>query len=340
MPMENQKSLTSAELSQLWGSYMNASLINTVLTYFLEKSEDEEIVQVIKEAHTLSESTLQSIANIFEQEGEPLPVAFTDEDVNPEAPRLYTDNFFLQYINQLGMLGMTATTAAISMATRKDIYRFFSELYHSFNVLHENSISVLLSKGLLTVPPTIPTLDTVDFVKKQNFLTGWFGERRPLLAQEIALLFTNIQRNALGTAVLIGFSQVAKSKEVRKYMLRGIDIAKKQVNVFSELLEGSDVPVPMGGDAMVTNSNEVSPFSDKLMMYHTTGMIVQGIGFYGFSISTNTRRDIAAAYTRLTGEILLYAEDGANMMIENEWLEEPPRMVDREELANTRNRKE
>jgi hypothetical protein len=338
--MENQQALTSAELAQLWGAYMSASLSHSVLTYFLEKAEDEDIKQIIQEAHSSSQSSMQYIANIFEQEGKPLPVAFTDEDVNPNAPRLYTDNYFLQYINQLGMLGMTESTTAINMAIRKDIYQFFSDLHQTFNQLHKKTLSVLVEKGLLTAPPTIPTLDKADFVKKQNFLTGWLGERRPLLSQEIAMLYSNIQRNALGASTLVGFSQVAQSKEVRKYMLRGIDIAKKHVNIFSEFLDGSDVPVPMGADAMVTNSNETSPFSDKLMMFHTTGMIAQGIGFYGFSISTNTRRDIATAYTRLTAEILLYSEDGANIMIENGWLEEPPRMVDREELANTQNRKE
>ena len=340
--MENKQyqSLTSAELSQLWGTYLSASLSKTVLTYFLEKAEDEEIKQMIEETHTFSQSSLQFIADIFEQERKPLPVAFTDEDVNTDAPRLYTDNYFLQYINQLGMLGMTASTAAISMSSRKDIYQFFSDIHQDFNKLHEKALSILVSKGIYNTPPTIPTLEEVDFVKKQNFLTGWFGERRPLLAQEIAMLYSNLQRNALGSVTLMGFSQVAQSKEVRKYLLRGIDIAKKHVNIFSEFLEGSDVPVPMGADAMVTNLNEISPFSDKLMMLHTTGMIAQGVGFYGFSISTNTRRDIVTAYTRLTGEILLYSEDGANILIENGWLEGPPRMVDREELANTQIRKE
>ncbi|WP_052401017.1 DUF3231 family protein [Oceanobacillus jeddahense] len=176
-------------------------------------------------------------------------------------------------------------------------------------------------------------------MKKQNFLKGWLGDRRPLLAQEITTLYSDIERNALGAAILTGFSQVAKSKEVRSYLLRGINIAKKHVNIFSELLQGSDVSVPMGSDSLVTDSAEVSPFSDKLMMLHTTGMTTLGIGFYGFSMSTQTRKDIGANYIRLVGETLLYAEDGANILIDNGWLEEPPRMVDREELAKTEKRK-
>src|SRR5690625_2345680 len=169
---------------------MNASLSVSVLSYFLEKAEDKEIKQVIQEAYAFSQSSLEFIKDIFEQEKKPLPIAFTKKDVNLDAPRLYTDNYFLQYINQFGMLGMTACSISISMASRKDIYQFYSDSHYSFNKLHEKSLSVLFSKGLYSSPPSIPTPDKIDFVKKQNFLTGWLGERRPLLTQEIAHLYS------------------------------------------------------------------------------------------------------------------------------------------------------
>lgn len=338
--MEKKVSLTASEISQIWGAYINSSVTSTVLTYFIEKVEDEDIRSVVKQAYTLSQSHLTNLSRIFEQENKPIPIGFTNEDVNPNAPRLYTDNYFLQYVLQIGMLGMASCSGALSMTTREDIYQFFKQGLRDINELHEKALSISKSKGLYSSPPSIPTPDEVDFVKKQSFLTGWFGERRPLTAMEIANLFSNIQRNSLGIATLTGFSQVAKSKEVREYILRGIEIAKKHVSVFSEILESNDVPVPMGSDSMVTDSNEIPPFSDKLIMFHVTGMITLGIGFYGLSISTNIRRDIVTNYTRLTGEIAFYSEDGANIMIDNEWLEEPPRMVDRDELAKTDKRKE
>ena len=46
----------------------------------------------------------------------------------------------------------------------------------------------------------------VDFVQKQSFLTGYFGDRRPLLAVEIGNLHFNAERNALRMAMIIGFS--------------------------------------------------------------------------------------------------------------------------------------
>jgi hypothetical protein len=82
----------------------------------------------------------------------------------------------------------------------------------------------------------------------------------------------------------------------------------------------------------VTNST-VSPFSDKLMMFHIAGLIASGIAQYGISISVSPRRDIGVMYTRLMAEIAKYSEDGANIMINNGWMEEPPKAADRDELA-------
>ncbi|WP_158591745.1 DUF3231 family protein [Oceanobacillus halophilus] len=334
--MGRKKALTSSELAELWGKYMNDSLNISVLTYFNHKVEDAEIKEIIKGALEITKRHQEYTKSVFRDENRPLPYGFTEDDVNVNGAKLFTDNYMLQNCIQLGMLGMNAAAMALSMATRQDIYDYFSRAFQDYNSFHKQASSIAKWKGVLSDPPTIPAPKEIDFVEKQNFLTGWFGERRPLLSSEISYLYSNIQRNVLGAATLTGFSQVAESKEVRNFLLRGIDIAKKHVNVFTEVLEGNDVPVPAGADTMVTDSTGPSPFSDKLMMFHASGMIALGIGFYGLSISTNTRRDIAANYTRLTGEIMLYSEDGANILIKNEWMEEPPRMVDREELAKTK----
>ncbi|WP_087974638.1 DUF3231 family protein [Oceanobacillus rekensis] len=332
--MESKIALTASELSQIWEAYMNASLNIAVFSYFREKVEDEEIQAVIQDALNLSQNHLVKLKKFLKTENHPIPQGFTDGDVNTNAPKLYTDGYMLQHALNLGTLGMNAAAMAISGCAREDVYSFFSESFHDYNSIHHKATQIALTKGTFVRPPSIPIPKEIDFVKKQNFLKGWLGERRPLLAAEIMNLFANIERNTLGSATLTGFSQVAKSKEVREYLQRGTDIAKKHVKIFSEVLEGNDVPVPMGSDSMVTNSSEVSPFSDKLIMFHATGMIAVGIGFYGLAISTGTRRDIASNYVRLSGEIMLYSEDGANIMIKNGWMEEPPRMVDREELAD------
>lgn len=69
-------------------------------------------------------------------------------------------------------------------------------------------------------------------------------------------------------------------------------------------------------------------------MFHTTALIASGIGHYGTGLATSSRRDLSVQYTRLSAENARYAEDGANIMIENGWMEQPPLAADRDALAN------
>lgn len=90
--------------------------------------------------------------------------------------------------------------------------------------------------------------------------------------------------------------------------------------------------IPMGFEQEVTDSNE-SPFSDKLMMFHFNLMIYAGLGNYGIAISESQRTDLVVDYSRFNVEVLKLSEDGANLMIENEWLEQPPLAANRRDLA-------
>lgn len=59
--------------------------------------------------------------------------------------------------------------------------------------------------------PFISYPSEVEYVQKQSFLAGWLGNRRPLLGVETSNIIYNMQRNAIGRALIIGFSQVAQS---------------------------------------------------------------------------------------------------------------------------------
>ncbi|MDZ5472953.1 DUF3231 family protein [Bacillus sp. 31A1R] len=197
--------------------------------------------------------------------------------------------------------------------------------------LFNETTDLLLKKGIEVRSPYIPYLQEVDMVEKQHFLAGWWGEQRPLTAAEITHLFSNIQTNHMGTAVITGFAQVAKSKDVRDYFKRGKEISKEQIEVFSKSLHEDDLPAPVTWDAQVQDTTE-SPFSDKLMLFQISLMTAAGMGNYGTAISASPRRDIAAVYVRLQGEIGLYAEDGLNLLIKHAWLERPPHAADRDQL--------
>ncbi|WP_264196054.1 DUF3231 family protein [Metabacillus niabensis] len=108
--------------------------------------------------------------------------------------------------------------------------------------LFNETTDLLLSKGLEVRSPYIPYLQEVDMVERQHFLAGWWGKQRPITAPEITHLYSNIQTNYIGTAVITGFAQVVNSKDVRDYLIRGKEISMKQIEVLSKYLQESDLP--------------------------------------------------------------------------------------------------
>lgn len=335
MTTEHNIRLTSAEVSSLWSTYLADSMSVCVFKYFLKKVDDEETRPIIEHAMRLSKEHLEIIEKIFNDEGIPVPKGFTDEDVNPDAPRLFQDTFFLYYIKQMTKGGLATYGAILPNIMKKDIREFFSSCLASTTELYNKSTSLLLSKGIGIRPPYIPYQTEVNFVKKQSFLAGWFGEQRPLTGHEIMNLYANLQTNQIGKAIILGFAQVATSDKIREFMQRGKEVAKKHIDILSKYLSEYDLPAPITWDHEVINETE-PPFSDKLMMYHISLLSASGIGNYGAAISMSQRRDITTNYARLTAEAGQYAEDGMNIMIDNAWLERPPHAADRGELIKHR----
>jgi hypothetical protein len=68
------------------------------------------------------------------------------------------------------------------------------------------------------------------------------------------------------------------------------------------------------------------------MMFHIALLSATGMGNYGQSMATSTRRDLATHFSRLLAEVGQYAEDGANLQIKHGWMEEPPQSKSRNEL--------
>jgi len=326
--------LHSSELAALWGSYLNDSMAACVLKYFLAKNEDAAFADVIRYALHLSEQHVRTVRDLFEKEGIPCPVGFTEEDVFVEAPRLYSDPLHMYYINSMCKIGMAFYGFSLSQITRTDVKAFYTESLQSTVELYNRVADVLLNKGLYMKPPVIPYPERIEFTRNQGFLDGLIGPRRPMTATEISHLFANLQTNAIGYTLLLGFSQVASDPKVRDHLIRGTDIAKKHVQIFSSALTDEDVDAPMTWAKTVERS-KVPPFSDKIMAYHATFLTSISIGNYGMAFGNSPRKDIAIDYARLIEEISEYGNDGANIMIANGWLETPPQNADRKELINS-----
>jgi hypothetical protein len=313
---------------------MNDMMIMFVIKQFLNTVTDAEIRSILENAHSLSSNNIDQMRQIFITETMPVPHGFSEEDVNIKAPSLFSDVFYLNYIQNMSKIVMNAYTLALANVFREDIRQYYKDCLASTAELFDQTSQTMLLKGVMVRSPHILIPKEIEFVQKQSFFTGWFGERRRLHALEIGNLFFNIQRNALGKSLLLGFSQVSKSNDVRNYLIRGKNIVSKHIEIFSSVLTGIDFNTPMIWDAEPTSYNDYI-YSDKLIMFHTTTLISTGITHYATGLATSTRDDISAHYVRFIAEIADYVKDGANIMIDNGWLEQPPVSIDREALSKT-----
>lgn len=325
--------LTSAEISNLWTTYMNDSGNICHLNHELNNVADKDTKDLLQAALAISESHITIITKLLTDENYPIPHGFKlDEDVAITAPRLFSDTYLLLNINQLGKLGLQAYSMALPVATRNDVYTFFSTCLSESDDLIRKSNTLLLAKGLYSKAPYLPIPDNFDFVEKKSFLSGYFGEKRPLTGTEITNLYANFQRNALGSVTMIGYSQVASNKDVTAFIIKGKEIAQKHCEIFGSYLKENDLSSPVTWDSEVTDSTAYT-FSDRKMLFYATALTAISTAFYAVGIAMSPRRDIGAMYSRLTAEVLQYSDEGAKMMIKYGWMEEPPRALDRDELA-------
>jgi hypothetical protein len=323
--------MTAGEISELFNAYLNNSASIYVLSYFTEKAQDPDIKSIIQESLNLSKKVVEQITILYNTIHHPIPKGFTKEDVNLEAEKLYSDRFMLTYIRFMLRFGLTNYAEARSSSTRSDVRNFINQAINSTLELFNKADDILLSKGLFIKEPNIPIPDMIDFVEKQSFLNGFFGDKRPLNAGEISRLNLSFNRNALGNALLIGLCQTVKNKDIKDYLVRGRNLAGKQMEIAGSFLKNEDLPVPPSLDSEVTRATD-TVFSDKLIIFHVIGLNALGLATTGISLSRMMRRDLSLALTRIMAEIGLYAEDGFNMMIDNKWFERMPEAADRKEL--------
>lgn len=141
-----------------------------------------------------------------------------------------------------------------------------------------------------------------------------------------------MQKTMTKVVLELGFSQVAQSKDVRKYMERARKVCKSHFEILTSMLKEDNLHIPRTFDSEVTDST-TPPFSDKLMMFLISTLISSAIGYYGEAMAISQRRDLVANYAKMITDIGLLAEDGMNLLIENEWMEQPPLATNHEDLA-------
>jgi len=324
--------LLSTEIAGLWNSYMSDTMVISVFKYFLNRVEDGETRALLQQTADLSNKHIEELTIIFNQEKLTIPEGFTDKDVNINAPRLFTDDFYLGYLCFMSRVGMHNYTLILSQIARSDIRAYFTQRIYEYVELFNNSTNIKLSKGVFIKAPRVEVTQGVQYVKSQSFITDLFGEKRPLLTMEITHIFSIIFSNIVGRAVTIAFGQVSKDKKVSDYFFEGKDISTERISDLTSILTDEAIPIPSASDSYVTSS-VVSPFSEKLMMSHLAVLSSQGISSMGMAMADTMRSDLEAKYIKYTAEIMKYSKKGANIMIDNNWLQHPPQAVKHENLV-------
>lgn len=334
---ESNIRLTSAEIASLWTAYMNESMSRCVLGFMLQHIEEPEIKLIVQTAYDTANNHLEQLTIIFEKENFAIPNGFTEQDVNMNAPWLFSDTFCLTYVNHMAKVGMIAYSGFVSMSIRKDIRGYFIQSLTETATLYNQSTEIALSKGINPRPPYIEVPKETDYIDSKKYLSGLnpFSDKRPLNSVEISYLYMNIMTNSVGTKLSLGFAQSSPSKEVQDFMLRGKDISKKHIKIFVSALLGGDIQTPQVPDVSVSNST-TQTFSDKLSMFHMSLISAAGMGNYATAAAASQRTDLAVNYERLSLEIAGYAKSGADIMIKNNWLEQPPGTKNRENLARNK----
>ncbi|WP_042355639.1 DUF3231 family protein [Bacillus rubiinfantis] len=331
--MPEHSKMTSSELGTLWLTYQEKTMILRMLEYFIEKADDEEAKGIMKNLYDELDLYVDRITELFHQEGAAIPVGFTSQDVNKDVPKLYDNGFDIMFIRLLKEISMGMHSLNITMAYREDIVIIFKELTAITQNYYNLCTQYLLEKGLLSRAPYVTMPKKVEFVKDINYLGGFnpFTKKRALNTVEIAHMHHAIESNFTGMQMILGFAQCADKSEVKKYFNEGAELAKAIIKELSETFLQSNLPSiqPSGGNA---TRSTVPPFSDKLMMYCTSLFCSFSMGGNSLGTAFSLRNDLPAKMTVFMKDIFEYAHKGAKIMIQNEWMEEPPQMEDRTQI--------
>jgi hypothetical protein len=324
--------LTSAEIGTLWAEYVNGTAVDIVNKYMLSIIEDEKIRAIFEDAINTFEKQKKQITMFIENEGFPVPIGFTDSDLNKGTKRLFSDIFCLHYLHVMTLHGLLGHMTSLSASVRKDLRYFYDSCDNDGKRMYHQTIELLLEKGHFQRDPYFYSEATPEFISGQQFLDGYFGDKRPLAATEIISLSFNLKKKILEKTLSIAFSQVAQSKEVRKFLESSQKTSDNQIQSLSSILKKDNLPVPMSWESEVTTSKD-SPFSDKLMLYHIGFLLQTAQAYHGTGLASAMRTDLAVTYEKVILKNLMVTKEWFNIMTQYKWLEQPPLAPNRKNLA-------
>ncbi len=327
-----KQTLNAADVSALWFQYMGDSMAICIYKYFIQIVENKKIQSILEFSLQLSESHITKITEFLKNADFQIPKGFTEKDVNLKAPRLFSDDFLLFYTKIMAMHGLTAYGLAITNSDRKDIQDYFCECLVTSKELFQKSAELAKSHSKFISIPAVPSPNEIEFIDRTGFLSNLIGDKRPLNTSEISNIFYNSRKTGLVRSLSLAFGQVAGNEEVRKFMEKNAKLAGKDADSLDAILRQDDLPIPEKWDAEITDST-VSPFSDKLMMFHAALLVNSAISYYSAALGASLRSDIILNYQQVSLHAIQAGGLCYKIMVKHGWMEQQPLAVDRKSLA-------
>ncbi|RAS78161.1 DUF3231 family protein [Priestia endophytica] len=329
---KNKLKLTSSEIGTLWAEYVNGTMTDVVNRYIFSIVEDKSIKTIFEDAIKTFAKQKKQIVAFIENEGFPVPLGFTESDLNKGTEKLFTDIFCLNYLHIMTLHGLLGHTTALGVSVRKDLRNFYDSCDSDAKRMYHQTIELLLEKGNFQRDPLFYPATNPEFISSQDFTDGIFGKGRRLSAPEIISISVNLKKSIMAKTLSIAFSQVAQSKEVRKFLEESENTADKQIQAFSKIMHADNLPVPRSWETEVTIPTD-SPFSDKLMLYHIGFLFQTAQAYHGTGLASAMRTDLITTYEGTILKNLMVTKKWFNIMVKNKWLEQPPLAPNRKEIA-------
>ncbi|WP_419393531.1 DUF3231 family protein [Cytobacillus praedii] len=327
-----KNSLTAAEVSALWLQYLGDSMAICVYKYFLKIVENEEIKQIIERSLVLAEGHITKIPKFLQSANFQAPQGFTEKDVNLKAPRLFSDQYLLFYSYIMTIHGLTAYSLATTNTERKDIQDYFFECTATSKELFQQIVTLSKTFPNFSSVPAIPPSAGGELIESIGIISNLIGDKRPLNSSELSTIFFNSKKTGFIMSLSLAFSQVAKLEEVRNFMLKNVKLAEKDVQSFDSLLQQEHLPIPERWDAEITDAT-VSPFSDKLLMFHAAFLVNAALSYYGAALGSSFRSDIILNYYTVFNHAMEAGMMCYKIMVKHGWMEKQPEAIDRTSLA-------
>lgn len=311
---------------------MGDSMAVCVYSHFLSTVEDMSIRPILEDSLQASKNHLAAIGGFLEEAQFQIPVGFTEKDVQLQAPRLFSDPFYLFYSYIMTVHGLTSYSLALSCCDREDIQNYFMDCITSAKKLFQTITVLAKTKPKFMAIPPVPSPEGIEFIRTTGILANLVGHKSPLNVSEIGNLLFNAKKTGFVRTLSLGFGQVAEHKQVREFMQKNVKLSGKDTDSFDTLLQQDDLAAPPRWDDEITDSI-ASPFSDKLMMFHCAFLINAALSYYGAALGSSLRSDVILNYKHAFNHAMEAGAICYDIMVDHSWMEKQPEAIDRKKLS-------